>query len=237
MQKRVAVVTGASGTIGGAVVRDLLKRGIKVWGIASSDCSDVIQRKDYIMEKCDVADYNRVEGTVYRIIDTDKGIDILVNAAGINRRMRFEEFNEVTIRAIIDVNLIGTIFTCQAVGRFMLKRGYGRIINVSSAGANYALGDRAIYEASKAGVERITKSLAFEWAARGVSVNGVAPGLVESAMTMSSGSLSLEQRIQDIPMKRCGTADEIAKVICYVALDAPEYMTGAIIHVDGGRVT
>jgi NAD(P)-dependent dehydrogenase (short-subunit alcohol dehydrogenase family) len=187
--------------------------------------------------RLDVRDRRSIDSSVAAVEAACGALDVLVNAAGVNYRQPLLGVSEEALRTIFEVNVIGLFMTCQAAARGMVRQGFGRIVNISSIASGYALGDRSAYEASKAAVDRITRSLARELAPAGVLVNAVAPGLFETRMTLQAGRRDLEERTQAIPAGRLGDAEEVAAVVTYLATAAPSYLTGAVVPVDGGRST
>ena len=162
-------------------------------------------------------------------------IDILVNAAGITKKIPVMEWTEDLWSHIMAVNLTGTLRGCQIFGRSMLEQGYGRIINICSLSTYVAFHEVAAYGAAKAAVGALTKSLAVEWANRGVCVNGIAPGIVPTALNRALLQTGRGQELLTrTPMKRYGTAEEIVGTAVYLASDAASFTTGEIVTVDGG---
>jgi 3-oxoacyl-[acyl-carrier protein] reductase len=245
MTSPVAVVTGGSKGIGRAIALLLAKSGVKVCASYSSDkvaaeeLAELLWQiaSDSVVMRSDVADSTDREFLVKQVLSRWNRIDILVNAAGVNRRATFFNVSPDDWDKIYRTNVFGLYFMCQAVARTMLSEREGRIVNISSIASSYALGDRSVYESSKAAVDRITRSLAYELAPAGIKVNAVAPGLVETAMTRRGDVEDITSRTQHIPVGRTGLAEEVADVVRYFALEAPNYVTGTVLPVDGGRLT
>jgi NAD(P)-dependent dehydrogenase (short-subunit alcohol dehydrogenase family) len=242
-QKPVAVVTGGTRGIGLACSLRLASRGLRVVAFYKGDASTARTAATLIEDvqpgcsvwQVDVLDPTAIRAAVEKIVSDLGPPALLVNSAGVQRRARFLDVTEDDFDTVFGTNVRGLYFSCQAAARAMAATGGGRIINISSIAANYTLGDRSVYEASKSAVERLTRSLAVELAPVGISVNAVSPGLIETALTLRAGTADIAARIHRIPMARVGTVEEVAAVVTYLAIDAPDYVTGTVVQVDGGR--
>ena len=184
--------------------------------------------------RADVSSYQESDDLVKQTLETFGKIDILVNNAGITRdnlimRMKEEEFDQV-----IATNLKGVFNCVKAVTRPMMKQRFGRIINISSVVGVLGNPGQANYVAAKAGVIGLTKATARELSSRGITVNAVAPGFIETDMTDKLSAEMREQMLKQIPLERLGQPEEIAKVVRFLASDDASYMTGQTLHVDGG---
>jgi NAD(P)-dependent dehydrogenase (short-subunit alcohol dehydrogenase family) len=243
-EHRIALVTGAGRGLGRAIVEGL-----------SSDCSGIVlvsrtraeleQTAESItrtgcrlqLSVADVRDPSQVASVVRSAIGTFGTIDYLVNAAGISPiYTRSESVEPEQWDLVIEVNLRGTFLFCRAVGQHMLTRGGGSIVNVSSIGATTGLARTLAYNASKAGVEALTRTMAVEWAQRGVRVNAVAPAFFKTDMT--SGVLG-HTHLSDVirsrtPMNRFGDRKEIVGAVRFLLSDDASYVTGSTLFVDGG---
>jgi len=182
----------------------------------------------------DVGDYGSVEKAVSEILKDMGSIHILVNNAGITRdnvilRMKDEEWHDV-----IRINLTGVFNCIKAVIKTMVKNRYGRIINISSVVGVMGNVGQANYAASKAGILGLTKSIAREYASRGITVNAIAPGFIETDMTRKLSEEVRKNLIGQIPMGRLGTPEDVARVVRFLASDEAAYITGQVIHVNGG---
>lgn len=239
-----AIITGASRGIGREIAIELAKCGCNiVFNYRSNDelaynLASLI--KEYGVEceflKGNVANSNDADNLIKLCKEKFKTVDILVNNAGITRdnliiRMKEEEFDEV-----IETNLKGTFNTIKSVSSIMMKQRSGRIINISSVvGVSGNVG-QCNYSASKAGVLGITKSIAKELGGRGVTVNAVAPGFIETDMTKILNDKIKENIINAIPLKKFGKSEDIAKLVSFLSSDEASYITGQTIHVDGGMI-
>jgi 3-oxoacyl-[acyl-carrier protein] reductase len=182
----------------------------------------------------DVAQEAQVEAAVKKIVDRHKKIDILVNNAGVTAdnllvRVKAEDWDRV-----IGVNLKGTVHCTKAVCRGMIRERYGRIVNLTSVVGQVGNAGQSAYAASKAGVIGFTKAMARELASRGVTVNAVAPGFIDTEMTAQLPSKAQEEFLRSIPLGRFGTCEDVADVISFLAGPGAGYITGQVINVNGG---
>jgi NAD(P)-dependent dehydrogenase (short-subunit alcohol dehydrogenase family) len=243
---KTAVITGAARGIGFATADALSEAGAKVI-IADMDDAAAAKARDELISKgrqadsikLDVTKSKEVDAVHAALVKTHKQIDILVNNAGIAKSfIPAETMDDDTWLSVLDVNLNGLFWCCRAFGKPMLERNSGAIINVGSMSAdivNYPQ-EQAQYNASKAGVHHLTRSLAAEWAPRNVRVNAVAPTYIETDLTRQ---VAMDPKIREhwiggTPMNRMGQPSEIASVILFLASDAASLMTGSIVAVDGG---
>lgn len=239
---KVALVTGASRGIGRAIALHLAEHGADVavnYAGSEAAAGEVVAAieamgRKAIKLRADVSSYQESEELVKQTIEKFGKIDILVNNAGITRdnliiRMKEEEFDQV-----IATNLKGVFNCVKAVTRPMMKQRFGRIINISSVVGVLGNPGQANYVAAKAGVIGLTKATARELSTRGITVNAVAPGFIETDMTDKLSAEMREQMLKQIPLERLGQPEEIAKVVRFLASDDASYMTGQTLHVDGG---
>nr|WED69095.1 3-oxoacyl-ACP reductase FabG [Pectobacterium colocasium] len=235
---KIALVTGASRGIGRAIAETLVARGAKVIGTATSEKgAEAISSwlgdngKGYMLN---VADAASVESVLAEIRAEFGEVDILINNAGITRdnllmRMKDDEWHD-----ILDTNLTSVFRLSKAVMRAMMKKRFGRIITIGSVVGTMGNAGQANYAAAKAGLIGFSKSLAREVASRGITVNVVAPGFIETDMTQA---LTEEQRagiLTQVPANRLGDAKEIASAVVFLASDEAAYITGETLHVNGG---
>lgn len=239
---KVALVTGASRGIGRAIAVALAEAGADVAinyagsEAAAADTAAAVEAlgRRALAVKANVGKPDEFEAMVKQVIDTMGTIDILVNNAGITRdnlimRMKEEEFDQV-----IETNLKGVFNGIKAVTRPMMKQRSGRIINISSVVGALGNPGQANYVAAKAGVIGLTKASARELASRGIMVNCVAPGFIETDMTDKLPEEMKSKLLADIPLARLGAPQDIAAAVRFLASDASSYMTGQTIHIDGG---
>lgn len=242
LKGQTALVTGASRGIGRSIALALADMGVNVAvnysGNEEAANAVVTEIKakgvEAIALKANVGKSAEADALVKQVLDTWGRIDILVNNAGITRdnlimRMKEEEFDQV-----IETNLKGVFNCLKAVTRPMMKQRYGRIINISSVVGALGNAGQANYVAAKAGVIGLTKSAARELASRGITVNAVAPGFIDTDMTRELPEDMREKLMGDIPLARLGKSEEIAGVVAFLASSAAGYMTGQTLHVDGG---
>lgn len=245
MTGKVAVVTGGSRGIGRAISVALAQSGADVVifyagnQAAAEETVRVIQEigRQALALQVDVSQSAEVDAAFKQVLGTFGRIDILVNNAGITRDQLLMRMKETEWDQVMDTNLKGVFLCTKAVTRPMLKQRGGRIINISSVVGVSGNPGQANYSAAKAGVIGLTKTTAKELANRGITVNAVAPGYIETEMTDVLNNEVKQQMLTVIPMGRPGTAEDVAAIVQFLASDAAGYITGQTIHVDGGMVT
>ena len=237
---RVALVTGASRGIGRAVARQLAARGAIVLAAARGDHAEPVARE--IADaggRCDavgldVTDAAGVERTIGDVLARHGRLDVLVNNAGVTRDQLLLRMKPADWDIVIATNLTAAFTCAQAVVRPMLKQRSGRIIAISSVVGQTGNAGQANYAASKAGLIGFVKSMAREVASRGITVNVVAPGLIDTGMTRALAENVRDQWVAQVPLGRLGTPDEVAAAVCFLASDEASYITGQVLAVNGG---
>ena len=237
------MVTGASRGIGRSIALRLAEDGHRVVLVArSADALDTLRAEiesaggSASVATCDLADGTAVNDLVESVVSDEGRLDILVNNAGITRdglmlRMSDEDFDEV-----LNVNLRSVFIACRAAARPMMRGRFGRMINISSVTGLIGNPGQANYAAAKAGIIGMTKTIAKEFASKGVTANVVAPGFIQTEMTEALGSAVLEEAAKRIPLKRLGQGEDIAHAVSYLASEGAGYVTGQVLTVDGGMV-
>lgn len=241
---KCAIVTGASRGIGRAIALKLASLGASIVVNYRSNEEEALEVQKEIKElgseaiviQGDISKLEDVENLVNKAKEHFGKIDIMVNNAGITKdtlilRMKEEDFDKV-----IDVNLKGVFNCLKSISPVMLKQKSGKIINISSVVGISGNAGQVNYAASKAGVIGMTKSLAKELGARGINVNAVAPGFIETSMTSELGDKYKEEAKKNIPLKRFGKPEDVAEVAAFLASESSNYVTGQVIHVDGGML-
>jgi len=235
---KTALVTGASGGIGGAIARALHGAGATV-GLSGTRTEPLEALAAELGERafvlpCNLSDPAAVEALPKQAAEAMGGVDILVNNAGITRDNLFMRMSDDEWQSVLDVNLTATFKLCKGVLRGMMKARWGRIVNISSVVGATGNPGQGNYAASKAGVIGMSKSLAYEVASRGITVNAVAPGFIATAMTDKLTDDQKSKINAQIPAGRMGAPDEIAAAVLYLASPEAAYVTGATLHVNGG---
>lgn len=244
LKGKCALVTGASRGIGKAIALKLASLGANlVLNFRNSESEALEVEKevkdmgvDAISVKGDISKLEDVENLVAKAKEKFGAIDVMVNNAGITKdnlliRMKEEDFDKV-----IDVNLKGVFNCLKTITPVMIKQKHGKIINLSSVVGISGNAGQVNYAASKAGVIGMTKSLAKEVGSRGINVNAVAPGFIETDMTEVLGEKYKEESKKNIPLKRLGKPEDVANVVAFLASESSDYITGQVIHVDGGML-
>jgi 3-oxoacyl-[acyl-carrier protein] reductase len=240
MTGRVALVTGASRGIGRAIARGLAARGAIVVAAARGDHATAVTAEivsDGGRAECvtlDVTDGAAVQAAIAGILERLDRIDILVNNAGITRDQLMLRMKRDDWDAVLSTNLTAAFSCTQAVLKSMVKQRAGRVINVTSVVGQSGNAGQANYAASKAGLIGFTKALALEVASRNITVNAVAPGLIDTDMTRGLSGGTHDEWAERIPLKRLGTPEDVASAVAFLASDEAAYITGHVLAVNGG---
>ena len=235
---KTALVTGASGGIGGAVAKALHGAGATV-GLSGTRTEPLEALAAELGERahvlpCNLSDADAVNALPKQAVEAMGSLDILVNNAGITRDNLFMRMSEEEWAQVLEVNLTSSFRLCKGVLRGMMKARWGRIVNISSIVGSTGNPGQGNYAAAKAGLVGMSKSLAYEVASRGITVNAVAPGFIETAMTDKLNDDQKAAILNQIPAGRMGTSEEIAAAVLYLASPEAAYVTGATLHVNGG---
>lgn len=244
LKDKVAIVTGGTRGIGRAIALKLADHGANIVINYRNSDKEAEELKAILEEKgvkvltvkCDISNFEDSKNLMDKCKEVFGKIDILVNNAGITKdtlimRMKEEDFDNV-----IDVNLKGTFNCAKHASAIMLKQRFGKIINMTSVVGIAGNAGQVNYAASKAGVIGLTKSLAKELGSRGITVNAVAPGFINTDMTASLSEKVKEEASKNIPLKRLGDPEDVANLVGFLASDSANYITGQVINVDGGMV-
>jgi 3-oxoacyl-[acyl-carrier protein] reductase len=239
LKGQVALVTGASRGIGAAIAQELAQRGATVVGTATTDdgaakITQALQAQGGSGVRLDVNDAAAAEAVVDAIVKQHGGLQVLVNNAGITRDMLAMRLKDEDWDAVMDTNLKAVFRMSRAVMRTMMKQRYGRIVNITSVVGASGNPGQANYAAAKAGVAGMTRALARELGSRGITVNCVAPGFIETDMTAALPEEQRKALLGQIPLGQLGKPADIAHAVAYLASAQAGYVTGQELHVNGG---
>ena len=232
LEGKVAVVTGASRGIGHAIAEELAKQGAKVVGTSTS--AEGAAKVPGVGKVLNVRDAGAVDSFMEEVQKQVGDIAILVNNAGITKDNLALRMKDADWDAVMEINLRAVFRLSRAVMRGMMKARWGRIINVTSVVGALGNAGQANYAAAKAGVAGMTKALARELASRNITVNCVAPGFIDTDMTRALPESAREALLTQIPLGRLGAVEDVAAAVAYLASPAASYVTGTVLHVNGG---
>jgi NAD(P)-dependent dehydrogenase (short-subunit alcohol dehydrogenase family) len=243
LANKTAVVIGGTSGIGLAIAKGLAIAGADV--VATGRRRELVRAVTHQIEAlgrrsleitCDVTDESSLKELLDATCSALGGVQILVNCAGKTKRTPTLEVSDAEWNGILETNLNGTLRACRLIGRHMVERGYGRIINIASLASFVSLYEVAAYSASKAAVASLTKSLAIEWASHGVCVNAIAPGVFRTELNSAllDGTERGREFLVRTPMKRFGKLEELVGAAVFLASDAASFVTGHLLVVDGG---
>ena len=244
LKDQVAIITGSSQGIGAGLAKYFAQQGAIVVVNFPFD-SEAEKAENVVAEitnndgkaiaiKANVTDEAEVKNMMEETVNAFGKLDILVNNAGVTRDSSLKKMTVENFKMVLDTNLVGTFITCKAAAEIMAEQGYGRIVNMSSIAGLQGNFGQANYAASKAGVIGLTKTVAIEYAKKGVTVNAIAPGFVPSWMTDQIPEEVRNNMIQSIPVKRIGEPEDIAATVAFLASKEAGYITGQVLSVNGG---
>lgn len=246
LEHKVALVTGASRGIGAGIAKKLAEEGadivINYVGEANLADAQNVQKeleglgRKVMLADANVADFNAAAAMVDQVVAQMGRIDILVNNAGINRDTLLIRMKEEDWDAVLNVDLKGVFNVTKAAVKYMMKQRYGRIVSISSVVGVAGNAGQVNYAAAKAGVIGLTKSVAKEVASRNITANAIAPGFIRTPMTDQMPEAAVEAALKNIPLGRMGEAEDIAKAVAFLVSEEANYITGQILHVDGGML-
>ena len=238
LNEKNALVTGASGGIGGAIAKSLYDAGATV-ALSGTRLAPLEELAASLGDRahvlpCDLSDAEAVTALPKQAAEAMGSVDVLVNNAGITRDNLFMRMSDDEWSSVLEVNLTSTMRLCKGVMRGMMKARWGRIVNISSIVGATGNPGQANYAASKAGMVGMSKSIAYEVASRGITVNCVAPGFITTAMTEKLTDDQKAAILTQVPAGRMGNPDEIAAAVLYLSSPEAAYITGTTLHVNGG---
>jgi 3-oxoacyl-[acyl-carrier protein] reductase len=234
MSEEIVFISGASRGIGTAIAENFANKGYKVIGTSRNSFTFDSDNKNLIPLSLDITNRDSIGECIDYLKENNLTPSILVNNAGITSDQLFLRMKDKDWDNVIATNLTGTFNLTKALIKGMIKNRYGRIINISSVSGLMGNPGQVNYSSAKAGLSGFTKSLAKEVGSRGITVNSIAPGFIETDMTSYLDENAKEKLIQDIPLKRLGSVDDIAELAIFLASEESAYITGQTISVDGG---
>ena len=235
---KTVLITGATGGLGLSIAEKFYKKNFNMILTGTNESKlELLDSKFTIntkIIKCNLAKSGEIIKMFDLIPDEFEGIDVLINNAGITKDNLFLRMKEADWDDVLNVNLKANFSLCKMVIKSMVKKRWGRIINISSAVAKMGNAGQTNYAASKAAIEGFTRSLALEVASRGITVNAVAPGFIKTEILETIDPEKLQAMVKNIPVGRVGDAEDVASIVSFLASDESSYITGQVLHVNGG---
>lgn len=244
LKGKTALITGSARGLGKAIAIKLASLGANIVlnDIPSSEALDEtaeeLRKSGYkvAVTRGDVRNQDDVKAMISTAVESFGSLDILVNNAGVTKDKPMAMMSEEDWDLVLDINLKGAFLCTKFAAKQMIKQKYGRIVNIASVAGRYGNRGQANYSASKAGLIGLTKTTAKEFAPKGITCNAVAPGLIQSQMTDVLPEEIREKYLENIPLGRFGTPEDVANVVAFLASSDSDYVTGQVIHIDGGLV-
>ena len=237
LNKKKILITGATGGIGNALVDKFSNLGATIFATGTNEDKLKSLKKNYSninVEKFRLDDHNKIEGFIETVNETLGGLDILVNNAGITLDNLSIRLTEENWKKVLDINLTSSFLMCKYAIKKMLKRKYGKIINITSIVGHTGNLGQANYAASKAGIAAYSKTLAIEYAKKNINVNCVSPGFIKTEMTDKINEEFKKILVSKIPSGDLGTGEDVSNCVAFLASDMAKYINGETIHVNGG---
>ena len=237
---KTAVITGASGGIGSEIAITLAKQGYNLALIYNKHRSEInkLSKKlgatRILVFQCDLSDEKQVNNTFKSILKEFKTIDCLINTAGVSQFKQIQDVTNKDFEFIFNNNLKSTVFSIKNASKAMISQKYGRIINISSIWGNVGASVESLYSASKGAINSLTLALAKELAPSNITVNAIAPGLIDTKMNKSLSEDTIKEIVDYTPLGRIGTPQDIAEMVAFLCDDKASFITGQIITIDGG---
>ena len=238
LKGKTALITGVSRGIGKGIMDQFISLGMNVFGVSRDirSIEDSYKNDNLLLLSCDITNENDIDSAIKEAIDKFGKIDFLINNAGITKDNLLIKMNNDEWNSVMDTNLRASFMLTKKVLKGMIRNRFGRIINISSVIAITGNSGQSNYSAAKSGLIGFTKSIAQEVGSRNITANAIAPGYIETAMTESLSEKIKNEILNNIPLKKFGTIENVSDLVCFLVSDNASYITGQTINVDGGMV-